>query len=298
MNLFVTIVMDAVSYAAWLFLIGVGLTLVFGVLRLLNVAHGGFYSFGAYMAAYGIGVAGSAGFGVGVQFLIGAALAVVAGGLLGLAVELGILRRLYRHPEALVLLATYAIFLMLEDLTKMIWGGRSLYANGPRDSLGQVAIGSLQYPVYDLLLVLAAPAVAGLIWFVLGRTRIGHQVTALVFDREISAAMGIDVGRVMTATFIIGSALGALAGALTAPKIAISPGLGVEVIVLAFAVVVIGGLGSIGGAVVGALVVGLARAATAHLLPELAVFSVYAAMAAILALRPHGLFARAEARKI
>jgi branched-chain amino acid transport system permease protein len=295
---FVTILMDAISYAGWLFLTSVGLTLVFGVLRILNVAHGGFYSVGAYVATYAIGVCVASGVGVAWQFATAAVLALAVGALLGLAVERSVLGRLYRHPQALVLIATYAVFLMLEDLTKLIFGGQSLYANQPRDALGQIQVGALQYPVYDVALIGIALALAAAIWLVLNATRIGRCVIAVVFDREIAAAMGINVALVMAGTFVTGAALGAFAGAITAPKIAITPGIGVEVIVVAFAVIVIGGLGSISGALLGAMIVGLARAVTAHLFPEIELFAVYAAMAGVLALRPYGLFARPEARKI
>jgi branched-chain amino acid transport system permease protein len=295
---FVTILVDAVSYAAWLFLTSIGLTLVFGVLRLLNIAHGGFYSVGAYMAAYAVGLGAAAGLGPGLQFAMAAIAAVAAGSVLGLITERTVLLRLYRHPEVLSLIATYAVFLILEGLTKLIWGGQSLYANQPRDALGQMRLGVLQYPVYDIALIAVAIILAATIGLVLNATRMGRCVTAVVFDREISAAMGINVGRVMIGTFVVGAALGAFAGAVTAPKIAISPGIGVEVIVLAFAVVVIGGLGSIAGAVVGAVVVGVARAVTVHLFPEVELFAVYAVMAAVLAIRPYGLFATPEARRI
>jgi branched-chain amino acid transport system permease protein len=297
-NTFVTILIDGISYAAWLFLTSIGLTLVFGVLRLLNIAHGGFYSVGAYMAAYAIGLCVSNGLGTAWQFAFAAIAALVVGAVLGLAIERSVLGRLYRHPQALILIATYAVFLILEDLTKLIWGGQSLYANQPRDALGQVRLGALQYPVYDIALIFVAIALAAAIWFVLNATRIGHCVTAVVFDREMSAAMGINVARIMTGTFAVGAALGTFAGAITAPKIAVSPGIGVEVIVLAFAVVVIGGLGSVTGALVGASIVGIARAITAHLFPEIELFVVYAVMAGVLAIRPYGLFARPEARRI
>jgi branched-chain amino acid transport system permease protein len=295
---FVTILVDALSYAAWLFLTSIGLTLVFGVLRLLNIAHGGFYSVGAYMAAYAIGLCAAAGLGPASQFALAAIAAIAVGAFLGFVIERTVLLRLYRHPEALVLIATYAVFLILEGLTKLIWGGQSLYANQPRDALGQMRLGVLQYPVYDIALIAVAIILAVTIGVALKATRIGRCVTAVVFDREISAAMGINVRRIMTGTFIVGAALGAFAGAVTAPKIAISPGIGIEVIVLAFAVVVVGGLGSMTGAVVGALVIGMARALTVHLFPEVELFAVYAVMAGVLAIRPYGLFAAPEARRI
>lgn len=298
MNVVATILIDGISYAAWLFLISIGLTLIFGVLRLLNIAHGGFYSFGAYTAASAIGLAASHGFGIAWQFVAAACFALAVGVALGLVVERLVLGRLYRHPEGIILIATYAVFLMLEDLTKMVWGGQSVYANNPRDALGQIQAAGLQYPVYDLALIAVAIGLAVATWFVINATRLGKCVTAVVFDREMSAAMGINVSRVMTGTFMAGAALGAFAGAITAPKIAISPGIGVEVIVLAFAVVVIGGLGSITGAAIGSLLVGLAQAITTRLFPEISLFAVYAAMAGVLAFRPYGLLARPEARRI
>ena len=238
-----TIAIDATSYAAWLFLISIGLTLVFGVLRLLNVAHGGFYAVGAYMAAYAIGIVARAGWGTAAQFAAAAIATIVVGAILGLVIERSVLARLYRQPEAMILIATYAVFLILDDSTKQIWGGELLYANGPRDNLGLVRLGALEIRSDRYIaLVAVVIAAAALTWFVLHATRIGHCVTAVVIDREMSAAMGINVGRVMTGTFVAGAILGALAGALTAPKIALSPGMGVEVIVIAFAVVVVGGL--------------------------------------------------------
>src|SRR5262249_4827386 len=162
---------------------------------------------------------------------------------------------LHDKDEALVLLVTYAVFLILEDLTKLVWGGISLYANQPRDALGQVAIGGLPFPVYDLALVGVALGLAVIVTITFSHTRVGHLVTAVTTDREMSAAMGINVRRVLTSTFVAGAALGAVAGALSAPKIAVSPGVGVEVIVLAFAVVVVGGLGSVVGAAVAALLI-------------------------------------------
>lgn len=292
------IVVDAASFAAWLFLVAVGLTLIFGVLRLLNIAHGAFYSVGAYAAIYAIGASVSLGWGTALQLAAALGAASAIGAMIGLLVERCVLRRLYGYPEALVLIATYALFLVLDDLTKMISGGRSLYAAQPRDSLGQMSIGDLQYPVYDIALIAVSLIVAAAAWYALNRTRLGHRVTAVVFDSEISAAMGIHVGRIKTGTFIVGSVLGCIAGALTAPKIAVSPGMGVEVIVIAFAVVVVGGLGSIPGALLGAVIIGLARAMTAHLVPELEVFAVYFVMVAVLAVRPYGLLAPAAARRI
>jgi branched-chain amino acid transport system permease protein len=295
---FSAIVVDAASFAAWLFLVAIGLTLVFGVLRLLNVAHGAFYAVGAYVAVYAVAAAISLGWGTALQIAAAVTMAGLAGALTGLLVERCVLKRLYGYPEALVLIATYAVFLVLDDLTKIASGGRSLYATQPRDNLGEIVIGGLQYPLYDIVLIAVSPMVGAALWYALNRTRIGRCVTAVVFDSEISAAMGLNVDRIKTGTFVVGAALGALAGAMTAPKIAVNPGMGVEVIVVAFAVVVVGGLGSISGALIGALIIALAHAITAHLIPQLEVFSVYAVMAGVLAVKPLGLFAPSEARRI
>jgi branched-chain amino acid transport system permease protein len=292
------IIVDAAAFSAWLFLVAVGLTLVFGVLRLLNVAHGAFYSVGAYVGVYAIGASVSIGWGTALQLGTAVVAASAAGALIGLLAERCVLTRLYGHPEPLVLIATYALFLVLDDLTKMASGGRSLYATQPRDNLGQISIGGLQYPVYDIALIAVSLMVAITVWYALNRTRIGRCVTAVVFDSEISAAMGINVARIKLGTFMVGAALGALAGALTAPKIAVSPGMGVEVIVIAFAVVVVGGLGSISGALLGAVIIGLARSVTVHLIPEVEVFSVYLVMAGVLAVRPFGLLPPARTRRI
>jgi len=292
------ILVDAAIFSAWLFLVAVGLTLVFGVLRLLNIAHGAFYSVGAYVGIYAIGASVSMGWGTALQLGAAAVAAGATGALIGVLAERCVLTRLYGHPEPLVLIATYALFLVLDDMTKMVWGGQSLYASQPRDNLGQISIGGLQYPVYDIALIAVSLMVALAVWYTLNRTRIGHCVTAVVVDSEISAAMGINVGRIKLGTFTVGAALGALAGALTAPKIAVSPGMGVEVIVIAFAVVVVGGLGSISGAVLGAVIIGLARSVTVHLIPEVEVFSVYLVMAGVLAVKPFGLLPPARARRI
>lgn len=294
----VAIVLDGLSYAAWLFLASVGMTLVFGVLRVLNVAHGGLYSFGAYSAAFAVGLCAKAGASTAWQFAALAIAALAVGLLLGFVLERFVLRRLYEHEEILLLLATYAAFLMLEDLTKLIWGGGSVYANQPREALGQVTVVGLPYPVYDLALIAVASLLAiGIAW-TLDATRFGKLVIAIVADRELSSAMGVDVRRIFTWMFVIGAALGALAGALTAPKIAVLPGIGVEVIVLAFAVVVIGGLGSVAGAAAGAIIVGITRALSAHLLPAAELFVIYGVMVLVLAFRPYGLFVAPEARKI
>jgi branched-chain amino acid transport system permease protein len=298
MNQLLSVAFDGVVYSSWLFLMAAGLTLIYGVMRILNIAHGSFYAIGAYVSAALVGAWLAAGYGVAASYLLLVLAAVLVGVILGPPIERGLLKRMYGKDEVILLLVTYAVFLILEDVIKLIWGVESKMVPEPYAALGNFQIGELIYPVYNLLLIAAAIVTGlGLAW-ALYRTRQGKLLLAVIHDREISAAMGIDVGRVYLATFTIGTALAALGGALTAPMVAVSPGLGVEVIVLSFAVVVIGGLGSLGGAALGALLVGIVRSATVRYWPEAELFSIYAVMAMVLIVRPTGLFAAPEARKI
>lgn len=292
------ILIDGVIYASWLFVVAAGLTLVYGVMRILNLAHGSLYAIGAYAAASAIGWYFKAGYVPAASYLLLVGAALAAGALVGIAVERGVLRVFYGRDEVVMVLVTYAVLLVLEDLIKLVWGVESYSAYQPYQLLGRATIGPVSFANYDLALIAVSLALATALWWGLNRTRQGKLLLAVIYDREISTALGINVTRVFIVTFAIGSMLGALAGALTAPAISVTTGLGVEVIVLAFAVVVTGGMGSVGGAFVGALIVGLARAASVHLWPEVELFVIYGVMAIVLAVRPQGLFARAAARKI
>ncbi len=293
-----SIVLDGLVYSSWLFIVSVGLTLVYGVMRIVNVAHGSFYALGAYLMASAAGYYFARGLPpAGVYVLIPLAAALI-GLSVGLTLERGLLRFFYGRKEIVLVLVTYAVFLILEDVIKLVWGVDPYYAADPYRLLGTVDIGGLPYAVYDLCLIGAAGALGALLWWGLNRARLGRLLVAVIHDREMSVAMGVNVTPIFAATFVLGAALGALGGALTAPEISVVPGVGAEVIVLAFAVVVTGGLGSIAGAGLGALIVGLARAAVIHLVPSIELFVVYVVMAAVLALRPQGLFAAAAVRKI
>jgi branched-chain amino acid transport system permease protein len=217
---------------------------------------------------------------------------------MGLVLERGILRLVYGRDEVVVVLVTYAVFLILEDVIVLIWGPRSYAAYQPMVAAGNTEIGELVLSNYDIGLVAIAAALAGIAYWALKFTRYGRLLTTVIFDRETAAAFGINVTLVYTVTFIIGAMLGALGGAVMAPKMSITLGIGVEVIVLAFAVVAIGGMGSIEGALIGALVVGICRAAAVHLVPQLELFVIYGVMALVLVVRPYGLFVRAQLRKI
>jgi branched-chain amino acid transport system permease protein len=293
------ILIDGSIYASWVFLMGLGMTLIYGVMKILNIAHGSLYALGAYMSASLIGFYYATGsFPPMLGYAMLPLAAVIVGLVAGLLIERGVLRFMYGRDEVVMLLVTYSIFLILEDAAKLIWGVNPYFAYQPYGLLGTVEILNLIYPVYDFLLIAISLCCAAFVWWGLNRTRVGKLLIAVIHDREMSMAFGINVKLFFTVTFIIGAAFGALGGAVTAPKVSVVPGLGVEVIVLAFAVVVIGGLGSIEGAMIGSVIVGIVRAATVHLLPEVELFVIYGVMALVLAFKPYGLFAGPEVRKI
>jgi branched-chain amino acid transport system permease protein len=292
------ILFDGVVYSSWLFMMAAGLTLIYGVMKILNIAHGSLYALGAYVGASFVGAWLAGGHSPAASYALLVLAALVVGLVVGPLLERGLLRLMYGRDEVVLLLITYAVFLILEDVIKLVWGVESLVVAEPYALPGNFYIGALAYPVYNLILVGAAIAIGLAVAWGLYRTRQGKLLLAVIHDREMSAAMGINVGRVYLFTFTIGAALAAAGGALTAPAIAVSPGIGVEVIVLSFAVVVIGGLGSLGGAALGALIVGIVRSFMVRYWPEGELFSVYLVMALVLIARPKGLFAAPEARKI
>jgi branched-chain amino acid transport system permease protein len=298
MNLAATILIDGLTYASWLFIVALGLTLVFGVLKILNIAHGSFYALGAYAAASFVGWFATLKFAPGwsIVALLLAAVAVAA--LVAPLTERGLLRFFYGRDEVLLVLVTYALFLILEDVTKLIWGANPYYVSAPYSLFGNVEIGPHVYVGYDFLLVGLALVVGTAVWWGLNRTRQGKIVLAVIHSAEIASSMGINVSRVYMLAFSVGIFLAAIGGAFTAPMISVQPGVSVGVIIVSFAVVIIGGLGSIEGAAVGALIVGLARSLAVHLAPVAELFSIYIVMAAVLMVRPEGLFQQTQARKI
>lgn len=298
MNLLLTILIDGLTYASWLFIVALGLTLVFGILKILNVAHGSFYALGAYAAASLVGWFASMQLAPELSIVAMLLAAVAVAALVAPLCERGLLRVFYGRDEVLLVLVTFALFLILEDVTKLVWGVNPLYVSEPYMLFGTVDIGTLSYVGYDFMLVLVAIVVGYGVWWGLNRTRIGKLVLAVIHSEEIASSMGVNVSRIYTLAFAAGIFLAALGGALTAPMISVQPGVSVGVIIVSFAVVIIGGLGSIPGAAVGALIVGIARSSAVHLMPVAELFSIYLVMAVVLMFRPEGLFQRIQARKI
>jgi branched-chain amino acid transport system permease protein len=298
MSAALTILIDGVTYASWLFIVALGLTLVFGVLKILNIAHGSFYALGAYAAASFVGWAATIKLAPGFTLVAMLLAAAVVAALIAPLTERGLLRFFYGRDEVLLVLVTYAMFLMLEDITKLIWGANPYYVSEPYAMFGNVEIGNQVYVGYDFALVVLALAVGIAVWWGLNRTRQGKIVLAVIHSEEVAASMGVNVSRVYMLAFSLGIFLAAIGGAFTAPMISVQPGVSVGVIIVSFAVVIIGGLGSIEGAAVGALIVGLARSMAVHLAPVTELFSIYIVMVVVLMFRPEGLFQRIQARKI
>jgi branched-chain amino acid transport system permease protein len=267
-------------------------------MKIVNVTHGSFYAIGAYAAASLTAAWLARGYPPMLSYVVLVVAAVVVAAPFAVFIERAILRYLYVRDEVVILLVTYALFLILEDVVKLIWGVNPYYIAQPYALLGSFQVAGMAYPTYNLVLVGAAVFFGGGLAWLLHGTRAGKLLLAVIHDPEVSRAMGVNVGRYYLATFVLGSLLAALAGAFTAPTVSVVPGLGVEVIVLSFAVVVIGGLGSLPGAALGAVIVGVVRSLSVHYLPQVELFVIYFVMAAVLALRPRGLFSLAEPRKI
>ena len=301
MEAFIIVVLNGLLFASYLFLVSAGLTFIYGVMRILNVAHGSLYGLGAYMGAwlvFRLLPGGTGPLPTAWSYLVLLLGAVFIGITVGPFLERAFIRRVADRGEVVPLILTFALFLMFEDIMKLIFGVNSLLPSMPSEMLGAISLAGVSYPVYQCLLPLVALAAAGLLWFVINRTRFGKLVIAVIADREVSAALGVNVPRVYTFAFTLGAILAAVGGAFVAPMGSVVPGISVEVIILAFAVTTIGGLGSVPGAAIGAILVGLLRAVAVQRWPEFDLFVVYALMALILLIRPRGLFGGLEVRRI
>jgi branched-chain amino acid transport system permease protein len=287
------VLLSGIFHAAILFLVAAGLQLVFGVQRLFNLACGSFYALGAYLGVSAVNVLVGAGLpsALFILALLGAGLSLAV---IGPPIE-RLLRCVYDRDEAFQLLLTFAIVLMLEDVIKLIWGTSPLSTGALYLTYGQVTIFGAVVPVYNLIVVAASLAIALLMGYLLARTRFGRIVRASAENREMSAALGVDLPPLYAKVFTLGTVLGTLGGALVIPATATMSEMGIELIVEAFAVVVIGGLGSMRGALVGALVVGVLRAVAISTYPELEMLLIYLIVIGVLVVRPRGLFGEAAA---
>ena len=279
---------SGLTTAMFLFLIASGLSLIFGVLRVLNFAHGTFYMLGAYGAYQFVQWLGP-GPGMFWVAVLGAALGVA---ILGGLVERLLLRHLYDREELYQLLFTYALVLVLSDVAKIIWGTQQKGVVRPPELTGAVSLFGATIPYYNLFILALGLAVAIAFWLVLQRTRLGRLIRAAALDRETLGALGVNVSALYTGVFVLGSFLGGLGGALVAPVRTIVPGMDTEIIVEAFVVVVIGGLGSFWGTFLGALIYGQVLSFGILFFPRFSIFAVFALMAAVLILRPWGLLGR------
>ena len=293
-------VLNGVQFGVMLFLMAAGLTLIFGVMGLINLAHGSLYMIGAFAAAWTAGMTGS--------FVLGLAAALAAAALVGALVEIVVIRRLYAADHLDQVLATFALILIFSEGTRWVFGSFPLYLDVPEALAGPITLpGGIEYPVYRLMLIGVGLAVAAGLWALIERTRLGMQIRAGENDREMIAALGVDISKLYTLVFALGAALAGFAGALVGTLQSVQVGMGEPVLILAFVVIVIGGIGSIKGAFVGALLVGLTDTLGGIFLPEffglfmapasaqqlgasLASMAIYILMSAVLVFRPTGLF--------
>jgi branched-chain amino acid transport system permease protein len=299
----VSATIDGVTSGATLFLVAVGLSLIFGVLKVLNAAHGSFYAIGAFTAAWTWGLIGA--IGVPHAFIYPGLFlsALVVGVVLGPPLERILLRWTFdiepaTRRENLQLLATFAAFLILEDGQKLVFGTSPYYSGGALGLLGTTRIGGLLHTNYQLLLVPVAGLVLVVLRLFLRHSRIGSWMIAVAADAEMASAMGIRVGPVRVLSFTLGAVLAALGGALASPTVGVSIGIGADIMVLSFAVVAIAGLGQIEGAVVASIIIGIAHSLAVFFLPVLSTVAPFLIMLLVLLVRPVGLFSPVHQRSI
>ncbi|MBV8426405.1 MAG: ABC transporter permease [Hyphomicrobiales bacterium] len=284
--------LNGLASASSLFLVAAGLSIIFGVTRVVNFAHGSLYMLGAYIGwslTRHLASFGAFGFWGGV---FGAALLV---GIIGVLVEMLILRRLRRAPELYPLLATFGVVLIVQDVTLAVWGPEDLLGPRAPGLTGFVTIFASRFPVYELFLIAVGPLLLGALWLLFRRTRFGLLVRAATQDREMVAALGVDERRLFSSVFFLGAALAGLGGALQLPREAVNLNMDVSVVVEAFVVVVVGGLGSLFGAYIAAVLVGIIQAFGILFLPKVTLVLIFLVMGVVLAVRPYGLFGRVTA---
>jgi branched-chain amino acid transport system permease protein len=292
MEALVVSILNALLYSSVLFLIAGGLSLIYGVMRILNLAHGNLYALGAFVTAWAVGLAVKASMPAAVLFLLLPAGALAAAGA-GALIERTLMRPFYRRPEEYQLLMTFGLLMVLEDLIRFIWGPSPLTATDLYASVGSVRIGDGRYPGYNLIIIAVGVVAAAFLWWFIYRTRFGVLLRATSQDKRMASALGVNVNRVYILAFTLGCFMAGLGGAIVVPSQSAVLGMGVDALVLAFIVVVVGGLGSLEGALVGALIVGIVREALIAYFPEVELAALYLIAALVLLVRPAGLFGRA-----
>jgi branched-chain amino acid transport system permease protein len=281
---FVTQSLNALSQAALLFFLGVGLTLIFGIMRIVNFAHGAFYMLGAFIGYSAARLSGS--------FWLALVLAPVAVGIVGALFELGILRRLYRRDESAFLMVTFGLALVLTELIRLGWGPEALQVETPAAFSGIILVLDEPFPTYRLFLAGAGVLVAFAIWQFLERTRLGLLIRATSQNAEMVHALGTDVRLVRSAVFGIGCGLAGVGGVMAAPLVTASIGMAAEMIIDAFVIVIIGGMGSFPGSLLGAVLVAFVQVFGEYYLPDLALAFMYLVMLLVLVVRPGGLLGK------
>jgi branched-chain amino acid transport system permease protein len=299
MLLFIEQVLNGLQMGIMLFLMSAGLTLVFGIMQVINLAHGSFYMIGAYVGATVTARSGS--------FVLGVLAALAAAALAGIGVETLVLRRLYRKDHLDQVLATFGLIMFFNEATRIVWGRQPLYMDVPAWLAGSVElIPGVPYPSYRLVVIAVGLLVGLLLYLLFARTRLGMQIRAGASNREMAGALGVNIRWLYTLVFGLGTLLAGLAGVMAGPILAVEAGMGESILILTFVVIVIGGIGSVRGALLGALLVGLVDTLGRAFLPgllrlflsaavadgaaaSLASMSVYLLMAAVLVWRPKGL---------
>jgi len=293
MQAVIDVILGGAFHAAVLFLVAAGLQLVFGVQKIINLACGSFYALGAYFGITAVGIAMSFGLPAATFFPV----LIVAGlliGLVGFPIE-RVLRAVYRRDESYQLLITFGLLLMFQDVFRFTWGATPRTMDNAYLVYGVADILGVRVPTYNLLVIAASIGIAITLGLFLQRTRTGRIVRATAENRDMAEGLGVNVSKIFALVFAVGCMLGTVGGALVVPSSAASLEMAVELVVEAFAVVVIGGLGSMSGALVGALIVGLMRAVSIAVMPEMELLSVYLVVVAILILKPAGLFGKVTA---
>jgi branched-chain amino acid transport system permease protein len=282
--------LNALLYASALFLIAGGLSLIYGVMRIVNLAHGNLYAFGAYVSAWTVGlVAAGAPTAVLLAVLPAGAVAAAAAGAL---LEPTLLRPFYKRAEEYQLLVTFGLLMIIDDVIRFLWGPYPLSASVLFENFGSVSLGESIYPTYNFLVIAVGGLAAVFLWAFIYKTRFGVVLRATSQDMRMASALGVNVNRVYVQAFTLGCFMAGLGGAIIVPSQSAVLGMGVDALILAFIVVVIGGLGSLEGALVGALIVGVVREMGITWFPEVELAVLYLIAALVLLVRPAGIFGR------